>query len=174
MHFIYLIIIFILTACQLTEPVQTTQTVKLFHRDGDELGEAKLTEAPEGVKLNIELEGLSPGFYGLHIHENGKCEAPTFQSAGNHFNPEDKAHGLLHPKGPHIGDLPNIEANDKGKVKAELLIRDATLLEEGKMSLTKNKGTALIVTSKPDDGMTQISGDSGERIICGEIKSKKS
>lgn len=174
MPLIYLIVVLFLTACQFTKNVDTTQTVTMYHRDGDQLGTATLTEHPDGVQLTLELEGMSPGIYGLHIHEKAKCEPPNFQSAGNHFNPENKAHGLLHPKGPHAGDLPNIEADETGKVNVELMIRDVTLRPDSKMSLTKGEGTALIVTERPDDGMTQISGNSGERIICGEIKAKES
>lgn len=168
----YLIIIFsicILTACHLTTEPKTAKSVEMYSREGDMVGTATLTESPEGVEIELKLEGLTPGWHGLHIHEIGECEAPDFKSAGNHFNPENKEHGLLHPKGPHVGDLPNIEADHNGKVEETVVVREATLLE-GKNSLTEKSGTALIVTSQRDDGIRQISGDSGERIICGEIK----
>ena len=171
----FLIIIFsvcFLTACQLTQQPETVKTVDMYNRDGDMVGTAKLSEDPKGVKIELKLEGLTPGFHGTHVHEIGECEAPDFKSAGNHLNPEKKKHGLLHPEGPHLGDLPNIEVDTSGKVDTELTVSDATLLK-GKNSLTERGGTSLVITAEADDGMSQISGNSGERIICGEIKDEK-
>lgn len=159
----------LLAACNLTAQPKTSKSVEMYNQDGDMLGTAKLKENPEGVEIELKLEGLTPGWHGLHIHEVGKCEPPDFKSAGNHFNPENKEHGLLHPKGPHLGDLPNIEADHNGKVEETVIVREATILE-GKNSLTEKSGTAIIITSEKDDGITQISGNSGERIVCGEIK----
>lgn len=148
---------------------ETAKEIEMYNASGDMVGTATFTEQPDGVEIKIKVEGLEPGFHGVHVHEYPTCEGPDFKSAGNHFNPENKEHGLLHPKGPHVGDLPNIEADHNGKVEETVVVREATLLE-GKNSLTEKSGTALIVTSQRDDGITQISGDSGERIICGEIK----
>jgi Cu-Zn family superoxide dismutase len=33
-----------------------------------------------------------------------------------------------------------------------------------------NGGTALVVHAKPDDGMTDPAGNSGDRIACGIVK----
>lgn len=165
-----IISLFLLSACQLTAKPKTALTVDMYNSTGDMVGTAKANEDPKGVKISIEIEGIAPGFHGLHIHEVAKCEAPYFQSAGNHFNPENKKHGLLFPEGPHLGDLKNIEADHNGKVNSEVIVPDATLIEGKSKSLVDNGGTSLIITSDADDGMTQISGDSGERIICGEIK----
>lgn len=165
--------ILLLSACNLTAKPKTAIKVDMYNQTGDMVGTANLTEDPKGVKIKLKLEGLSPGFHGLHIHEVAKCEQPDFKSAGNHFNPENKKHGLLFPKGAHLGDLKNIEANSSGAVDIEVLAPDATLLEKGSKSFTSSGGTSLIVTSEQDDGMTQISGNSGERLICGEIKAHK-
>lgn len=173
MRYLMMIIsIFLLTACQLTAQPKTNASVKMYNSDGDMLGTAKLSEDPAGVKIALKLEGLKPGWHGLHIHEVGECEAPDFKSAGNHFNPDNKEHGLLNPKGSHLGDLPNIEVDHTGKVDVEIIVPEATMLD-GKKSLTERGGTSLIVTSEPDDGMTAISGNSGERLVCGEIKGEE-
>lgn len=148
---------------------KTVISVDMYNTTNDMVGTTKLTEHPDGVKLEVKVEGVDSGYHGIHIHEIGKCEAPTFKSAGNHFNPKDKEHGLMNPKGAHTGDLPNVEANHKGEIDEELTVQDATLLT-GNTSLTEQGGTSIIITELADDGMTQVSGDSGERIICGEVK----
>jgi len=162
----------LLTACQFTEQPKTAKTIDMYNQEGDMVGTAKLAEDPNGVKVTLKVEGLTPGYHGVHVHEIAECVHPDFKSAGNHFNPEQKEHGLLNPKGSHLGDLPNVEADLSGKVDEELTIDDATLME-GKNSLTDSGGTSLVISSDPDDGMTQISGNSGERIMCGEIKEEE-
>src|SRR5699024_3743092 len=118
-----LLAVIILSGCMLQEDDEQVK-VKLFNRDGDQVGKAKFSERKAGVNLALEVERMSPGVQGIHIHEKASCEAPTFQSAGNHFNPREKEHGLLHPDGAHAGDLKNIEIKDNGKVETEMEIAD--------------------------------------------------
>lgn len=147
-----------------------TRNVEMYNGSGDMVGTATLNESPDGVSIKLKLEGLDPGFHGIHVHEFSSCEGPDFESAGNHFDPEGKEHGLMHPKGAHLGDLPNIEADGSGLVDAELMLAGATLLD-GKTSILRGEGTSLVVHKQQDDGVSQPSGESGERILCGEIKS---
>ncbi|MBM7605454.1 Cu-Zn family superoxide dismutase [Metabacillus crassostreae] len=160
------LISFILAGCM--EKEITKMEVEMFNPAGDSLGTIKVDEVSEGVELTVLLEGLPPGEHGLHIHEKGTCKAPDFKSAGNHFNPDESMHGLLHPEGAHAGDLPNIIAED-GKVDAQLQAPQLTLKSGKKNSLLRVEGTSIVITEGKDDGMTQPSGDSGARIACGEI-----
>jgi superoxide dismutase, Cu-Zn family len=162
---------FILSGCM--EKTITKMDVEMFNQTGDSLGTITVSEQPEGVKLEVLLEGLPPGELGLHIHEKGQCDAPDFKSAGNHFNPDDKQHGLLHPEGAHAGDLPNIISED-GKVEAELMAPQLTLKSGEKTTLLPQGGTSIVITEGKDDGMTQPAGNSGQRIACGEITEKES
>lgn len=159
--------LFLLSGC--AQGNVTKMDVEMFNDVGDSLGTITLTEKSNGVMLSLDLKGLTPGVHGIHIHETKKCDAPDFQTAGNHFNPDKKEHGLLHPKGAHAGDLPNIIAEDDGTVKAEIMAPQVTL-KEGKNSLFQKKGTSIVITETGDDGMTQPAGDSGARISCSAIK----
>ena len=167
MRWIFCLFIIFLTACT-SNTDEALKEVAMLNADGDKLGTATLTEDAEGVSIKLKLEGVEPGWHGIHVHEFAKCEPPDFASAGNHFNPEDSEHGLMNPEGPHLGDLPNVEADGDGKIDVELELPEATLLD-GKNSLTREDGTSLVLHDSPDDGYTQPSGDSGERIACGEI-----
>lgn len=120
-----------LSGCLL--PHENSETLEMYNADGDRVGTARLNETDGGVSVNVEVEGLSPGFHAIHVHEYGKCEGLDFSSSGNHFNPDGKDHGLMHTDGPHVGDLPNIEADADGTVREELIINEATL-KKGKNS----------------------------------------
>lgn len=168
LRLLFMILILLLSSCQ--NDSQTARSIDMYNTSGDMVGTAKLTEQPGGVKLILKVEGLSPGFHGIHVHEYPKCEAPDYKSAGSHFNPEGKEHGLMFPEGAHLGDLPNVEADGSGLVDTELMLAGATLLS-GNKSIVEN-GTSLIIDEGQDDGMSQPGGDSGARIICGELKQK--
>jgi Cu/Zn superoxide dismutase len=80
-------------------------------------------------------------------------------SAGPHFNPEGKKHGMKDPDGPHAGDLPDIEVGADGTVKSAVISKQVTL--GGKNSLFSEGGTALVIHVDPDDERTDPAGNSG-------------
>ncbi|WP_194840946.1 superoxide dismutase family protein [Filobacillus milosensis] len=160
-------LLLILTAC--SADTETIYEADIKNKDLDIIGKAKFQTDPGGVKLTVNLEGLSPGFHGIHLHEFPKCEPPTFESAGNHWsNQGDKKHGLMNPDGHHIGDMTNLKVDGDGTATFEYVIEDATL-QDGKGSIFKDEGKALIIHSGQDDGVSQPAGNSGERIACAEI-----
>lgn len=146
--------------------------VQLKDAKGAVKGTAVLTPVPEGVKIALNAEGLSKGAHGFHIHETGTCTAPDFKSAGGHFNPSGHPHGHSGAGEAHNGDMSNIQAGADGRARTEF-INHAVTLGEGANSLRKAGGTALVVHAKADDYKTQPTGDSGDRVLCGEIKAAK-
>jgi Cu-Zn family superoxide dismutase len=144
--------------------------VQLTDSSGEQVGEAILTETAKGVRIAIQAEKLKPGIHGIHFHENGICSPPDFMSAGEHFNPEHKKHGLKNPLGPHAGDMPNIFADSQGRVKT-VIFNPMVTLEEGRAnSLRDADGSALIIHESGDDQKTDPAGNSGKRVICGVIR----
>lgn len=144
--------------------------VQLIDLQGNPIGQAKLTQVSEGVRIQLESEHLTPGKHGFHVHENGKCEAPDFKSAGGHFNPQGQKHGMAHSQGSHAGDLPNLEVNPEGKVQFEYVAKQLTLEPNQSNSLLKSGGTALVIHEKADDNVTEPAGNAGARIACGVIQ----
>ena len=128
-----------------------------------------LTDTYAGVLVTGNVNGLGLGAHGIHLHSVGKCEAPTFASAGGHFNPDTKKHGQNNPEGPHAGDLLMIEAKADGTAKATLLDTMVTL-GDGPNSLFHDGGTSIVIHEKEDDYKTDPAGNSGARIACGVIQ----
>lgn len=160
----------LLTGC--LEKDITKLDVKMLNDKGESIGAVKFQEVSSGVKLTFDLKELPSGEHAVHIHDKGECKKPDFKSAGKDFNPDEKEHGLLHPKGSHSGDLPNLIVEDGGTVKAELMAPNVTL-KEGKQTLIRKDGTTIVIHEEKDDGMTQPEGDAGGIIACGEISKEK-
>jgi Cu-Zn family superoxide dismutase len=151
-----------------SSPSPTARSI-LVNAQGQKVGEARLTETAQGVTINLILENLPPGVHAFHIHQKSDCNAPDFMTAGGHFNPYGKKHGLKNPQGPHAGDLPNITVGTDGKGKVEVMAKLVTLKEGEKNSLFQPGGTSLVIHANPDDDMTDPAGNAGARIACGPI-----
>ena len=153
-------------------PPPTTATAELKDVKGTVVGTATLIQISDGVRLVLDVRGLPPGDKAVHIHEVGTCDAP-FTSAGNHFNPDGKAHGLLNPGGPHAGDLPNMRVGTDGTGRLETMNYRVSL-DPGPTSVFDADGSALVVHAAADDFKTDPTGEAGARIACGVVTSTKS
>lgn len=146
---------------------------ELRNPSGETVGTVRLTPASHGVQISLDVSNLVPGVHAFHIHGTGKCEPLDFKSAGGHFNPEGKEHGLKNPKGPHAGDMENFEVGADGTAHVEVLNTRVTL-GEGKNSLFQPDGTALVIHAMADDEMSDPAGNAGSRVACGVIEKSES
>jgi superoxide dismutase, Cu-Zn family len=122
------------------------------------------TKVDGGIKVIADMQGLSKGKHGIHIHECGDCSAADGSSAGGHFNPMAMSHGAPMDAMRHEGDMGNIEADDSGKAHMEYVDHSVSL--EGSSSII---GRSVIIHKNEDDLKTQPTGNAGPRIGCGVI-----
>jgi Cu-Zn family superoxide dismutase len=117
------------------------------------------------VSFRIEARGLPHGVHGLHVHAVGRCDPPDFASAGPHWNPAARKHGMNNPAGPHAGDLPNVEVAANGVLGATVTLPAASMA-----ALIDADGAALVLHGQADDYVTDPSGNSGPRIACAVLQ----
>ncbi|MFW6088646.1 MAG: superoxide dismutase family protein [Gemmatimonadota bacterium] len=141
-------------------------TYDITDADGTVVGRVTLTDGAGGMLLETEIDGLAPGEHGFHLHETGVCE-PPFESAGGHFAPGGRAHGLLSDEGPHAGDLPNLVVGEEASTTVAHTWVDGLSIGV----LTEADGSALVVHADPDDYRTDPAGAAGDRVACAEIVS---
>jgi superoxide dismutase, Cu-Zn family len=127
-------------------------------------GTVTFSKVDDGVKVVADLQGLSAGKHGIHIHECGDCSAADGSSAGGHFNPMAKSHGAPMDAMRHEGDMGNIEADATGKAHMEYVDKNISL--DGMTSII---GRSVIVHKNEDDLKTQPTGNAGARVACGVI-----
>ena len=127
-------------------------------------GKVCFWQTQRGVLMAAEILGLKSSqnpcessVFGFHIHEGESCTGnadDAFSDVGMHYNPNGCPHAQ------HAGDLPPLFENNGYAFSAFLTNRFTT---------DEIIGRTIIIHSLPDDFTTQPSGNSGEKIACGEI-----
>jgi Cu-Zn family superoxide dismutase len=146
-----------------------TAKALMKNAEGKDVGRVDLVAVDDGVLLKLALKGLPPGGHAFHVHAVGKCE-PPFTSAGGHFNPQNKKHGMMAADGHHAGDMPNLDVPSSGELKIEVVNTAVSLDKGAANSLFKPEGTALVIHAVPDDYKSDPAGNAGARIACGVIE----
>ena len=148
------------------------KAVALLHpTEGNNVsGTVTFTEVADGVQVNAEISGLTPGKHGFHVHEFGDCSASDASSAGAHFNPTNQPHAGPDANARHVGDMGNIEADASGVAKLDYLDHNISLANDEQSII----GRSVVVHAKADDLKSQPAGDSGSRVACGVIGRAKS
>src|SRR2546429_8550649 len=80
--------------------------VQLKDAKGQSVGSAVIKPAATGVAIKLQLKGLPAGEHAIHVHQNAKCDAPDFKSAGPQFNPVVKKHERENPQRHYFGVMP--------------------------------------------------------------------
>jgi len=136
-----------------------TLTAGLQAVDGADAGTVSFAEQDGGVQVTIDVEGLAPGYHGVHVHAVGKCEpesvAPTggapgaFLSAGPHLQVEGST------SVPESGDLVSVVVHEDGTATTTVTTNAFTLED-----LQGEEGTSVVVH---EDNL-------GARQACGVIE----
>ena len=165
----------IIGICVLTSDVNISGTIKFYQIYNED------TKKYVDVVIKLNINGLSPGKHGFHIHEAGDL-SESCQSACAHFNPHGKNHGGPDNKERHVGDLGNIIVNKSGKI-VNSIFTDSKIKLKGINSII---GRSIVIHDKEDDlGLGGIkngkivnkkvykeslkTGNAGKRIACGVI-----
>ena len=165
MHKLALIVPFLVAGCSTVAEPQGGPPMPLINASGQTIGTVRAWQTAGGVTFRVIASGLPHGVHGVHVHAVGKCDPPDFASAGPHWNPTGKKHGMSNPAGPHAGDLPNVVVKANGVLGATLVLSAASM-----SSLIDADGAALVIHAAADDNMTDPSGNSGARIACAVLQ----
>ena len=151
-----------------TMPASHTATVggTLMMPSGQPVGTVTLVQHGSAIMLHVTAGPMAPGTYGIHVHGIGRCDGPDFASAGAHWNPTMKQHGLMNPAGHHSGDLDNLVIAADGPGSIDALVPG---MIDGPGGLLDADGAAVVIHTHADDGRSDPSGNSGARIACAVI-----
>jgi superoxide dismutase, Cu-Zn family len=163
-------VVLLLAACRPVVGDGRRATAPMRLVGGQAAGTLTLRDAPgQALIIEGELSGLPAGTHGIHFHAVGQCDAAgEFASAGAHYNPASRKHGLESAEGPHAGDLPNLVVGADGRAVVRMTTPRVTLGREA-TTLLDADGSAVVVHATADDQRTDPSGNSGARVACGVV-----
>jgi superoxide dismutase, Cu-Zn family len=160
-----------LASCAVNEP-RGGPPMPLVNSAGQSIGTVRAWQTAGGVAFRLDATGLPHGVHGIHVHTVGRCDPPAFESAGAHWNPTSRQHGMNNPAGPHAGDLPNVTVAANGVLGETVTLSGADLTTPPGVpgALLDGDGAALVIHAAADDYVTDPSGNSGARIACAVLQ----
>ena len=164
MRALALIVPLLVTACAYDEP-RGGPAMPLIGASGQTIGTVRAWQTAGGVSFRIDAHGLPHGVHGIHVHPIGRCDPPDFSTAGTHWNPSGREHGLNNPKGPHDGDMPNVTVAANGVLQETVVLPKATMAQ-----LLDADGSSIMIHAGADDYVSQPAGNSGAKIACAVIR----
>lgn len=161
---VFLLPLALLTACETVSEPEGGAPTPLIDQSGKTIGSVRAWQTAGGVSFHVEANGLPHGVHGIHVHPIGRCDPPDFSTAGTHWNPTNKQHGLNNPNGPHAGDLPNVTVAANGVLSQTVVLPNATMAQ-----LLDADGSSIMIHANADDYVSQPAGNSGAKIACAII-----
>src|SRR6476661_1854361 len=161
----FLLPLALLSSCETAREPAGGPPTPLIDSSGRQIGTVAAWQTSGGVSFHVSASGLPHGLHGIHVHPIGRCDPPDFASAGTHWNPTGKQHGLNNPQGPHAGDLPNVEVAANGVLNQTVVLPNATMAQ-----LLDADGSSIMIHANADDYVSQPSGNSGPKIACAIIQ----
>lgn len=154
--------------------VKPAAIAEIRNDKGELIGTATFSPTPQGLKVNVQVKGLNPGEHMIHLHEVGKCDPPSFMSAGGHFDPEgvhSKPKHMVHGGRKPAGDLPNLQVQQDGTGKLEAILPKLNAGNgDERFSVLKRGGTAIIIHAGANGKSNVPRLDYKARIACGVVR----
>ena len=162
----------LLTSCMTANEPPGGPAMALVNTNGQSIGTVRSWQTTGGVAFRIDAAQLPHGVHGLHVHAVGRCDPPSFETAGPHWNPASRKHGLSNPAGPHGGDLRNVTVAANGVIGETVTLSGASLTAPAGApgAILDADGAALVLHAQADDNVTDPSGNSGARIACAVLQ----
>jgi Cu-Zn family superoxide dismutase len=169
----FLVVLFLMT-CGIAHAEDLQVKMHLLTQEGlgDAIGTVTISVTEYGLAFTPQLERLSPGLHGFHVHQNPSClpaekdgKMVPGLSAGGHYDPAEAGmHDTPFGKG-HLGDLPALYVDENGMATSPVLAPRLKKLEDV-------KGRALMIHAGGDNfsDMPAKLGGGGARMACGLIE----
>ena len=122
--------------CLLTPLTYASLKITMHKMDGTAIGSVRADDTIYGLIITPSLHHLPPGVHGFHIYTFPFCKKDA-RCAGGHWDPVQRdVHRGPYDAG-HLGDLPVLIVDERGKATLPVLIP--------RLKLDQIKGHALIV-----------------------------
>lgn len=162
--------VIVCAALSICVPVYAAEIKVEIHRIdsqgvGPAIGLVVAADSPAGLLLKPDLQGLTPGLHGFHVHEFANCgpgekdgQPTAGLAAGNHYDPKGTGKHAGPSGDGHLGDLPVLKVEADGTAKEPVIAP--------RLSTSALKGRSLMIHAETDNYADK---PGGPRIACGTI-----